>query len=214
MKTNKNSMLFLIPLMSILLLSSCSVPQKPVGFTPLPDLDHAHRAGSVAKRFGESVPQGPTAAGTAIELSEKYAKLADQAAALRMKNQDLTTENNQLKGQVVALDAQLQQTQKELTEANDLLRERLIELNNWKTNVIGFREEIRGAEKAQLQALLKILKVLGGEVRAESVKVEGLSQTQKMASGGPKDTGSAAVSAYQPAQPQSQKTPAIGEPNE
>jgi hypothetical protein len=42
-----------------------------------------------------------------------------------------------------------------------------IELNNWKTNIIGFRDEMRDADKTQLQALLRILKALGGEVSPE-----------------------------------------------
>ena len=43
-----------------------------------------------------------------------------------------------------------------------------IELNNWKTDVLGFREEMRDAEIEQLRALLKILEILGGEVKPES----------------------------------------------
>jgi hypothetical protein len=76
----------------------------------------------------------------------------------------------------------------------------LIELNNWKTDVIGFREEIRAADRAQLEALLKILKVLGGEPGAESVPGE-----QQGPSAGP--AGAIAGS-------QSQKNSAIVEPNE
>jgi hypothetical protein len=43
----------------------------------------------------------------------------------------------------------------------------IVELNNWKADVIGFRQEMRSAEKAQLEALLKILQILGGEVDLE-----------------------------------------------
>ena len=39
-----------------------------------------------------------------------------------------------------------------------------IELNNWKNDVLGFRGEMQDAQKAQLEALLKILKLMGGEV--------------------------------------------------
>jgi len=119
---------------------------------------------SVAKRFQEPADQGQTAVESAIELSQKYATLSEQAAVLRRQNQDLIAENSQLKEQATGLDAKLKQTQKELTEANDLLIEMRIELNNWKANVLGFRDERREAEIAQLEALLKILKILGGEV--------------------------------------------------
>jgi 5-enolpyruvylshikimate-3-phosphate synthase len=40
-------------------------------------------------------------------------------------------------------------------------------LNNWKMNILGYRDEMRDAETAQLEALLKILKALGGEVETD-----------------------------------------------
>ena len=43
-----------------------------------------------------------------------------------------------------------------------------VELNNWKTNVLGFREEMRQADTEQLKALLKVLTILGGEVKGTS----------------------------------------------
>lgn len=204
MQANKKTMLFLIPSMLIFLVSSCSIPQEPVGYTPLPDLDQVHRSSSVTKRFRESAPQGPTAVESAIGLSEKYAKLSAETAKLRQKNQGLIAENHRLTDQVAALDGQLQQTQRELAEANGLLMELVVELNNWKTNVIGFREEMRGAEKAQLEALLKILKVLGGEVKAELPQSKEKPKTQKTESGLPGNAGSYAASSNKPAQPQSQ----------
>ena len=200
MQANKKIMLLLIPSLLIFLLSGCPVPQKPAEVILPPDSTEGQpRLVGVAKRFQESAPRGPTAVESAIELSEKYAKLSEEAAVLRQKNQDFITKNRQLKEQVVAIETQLQQTQKELTEANDLLIEMRIELNNWKTDVLGFRDEMRDAEKAQLEALLKILKILGGEVRAESAQGE--------------NTGSAVRSPNEPAQPQSQETPTLGESN-
>jgi chromosome segregation ATPase len=133
-------------------------------------------------------------------LSEKYAELCEEAVALREKNQNLIDENSQLKERISVLEADLKKTQKELTEANDLLIEMRIELNNWKMDVIGFRDEIRQAESAQLEALLKILKILGGEVTVESVPGE--------------DKGSTAVSSVESAQQKSENTSNRGEPNE
>jgi uncharacterized coiled-coil DUF342 family protein len=115
---------------------------------------------------------------SAIELSKKYAELSQEVTVLRQKNQDFNAKNHQLKDQVVILEAQLQQATKELTEANDLLIEMRIELNNWKTDVLGFRGEMREAEKAQLQALLKILEVLGGEAQVESAQSTNIGPTE------------------------------------
>jgi chromosome segregation ATPase len=183
MQTNKKIMFFLMPAILLFPLSGCLPSQEAGQAAALPDLSQPDRSDSVAKRFEESASQGPTTIQSAIELSGKYTKLSEETAKLRQQNQDLTTQNRRLREQVVALDAQLQQAQKELAQANDLLVEMIVELNNWKSNVIGFREEMRGAEKAQLDALLKILKALGGEVKTESLSGEGSAPTQKNASG-------------------------------
>ena len=53
--------------------------------------------------------------------------------------------------------------QKELDEANAFLQQMHLELSEWKTDVLGFRDEIRKSQKAQLEALGKILSVLGAE---------------------------------------------------
>ena len=119
------------------------------------------------KNFFQDDPlEGRTAVESAIELSEKYARLSDQTIALREENQRLTTENEDLLQRITALETKLRQSQKELGEANDLLIEMLTELNNWKTNILGFRGEMREAAKAQLEALLKVLEILGGETEA------------------------------------------------
>jgi chromosome segregation ATPase len=125
---------------------------------------------SAAKRFQDSPIDGRTAVESAIELSEKYAQLSDQTATLRQENQRLTSENEALRQEMTALETKLKQTQKELGEANDLLIEMLTELNNWKSNILGFRGEMRQAAQAQLEALLKVLEILGGEAEAGTLE--------------------------------------------
>ena len=121
---------------------------------------------ATAKRFRDTPLEGRTAVESAIELSEKYAKLSDVSVTLRQENQRLTNENENLREQITTLDAKLKQTQKELAEANNLLIEMLNELNQWKSNILGFRGEMRDAASAQLEALLKVLEILGGEAEA------------------------------------------------
>ncbi len=108
--------------------------------------------------------QSPTAVESAIALSDKYAKLSEEAAALRQNKQTIETENQKLATDLKTCRAQSEQTQKELAQANDLLLQTRLELNNWKNDVLGFRGEMRDAEKAQLETLYKILKLMGGEV--------------------------------------------------
>ena len=102
----------------------------------------------------------------------EFAKLTQEAAVLRRQNEDFIAKNRQLSEQVVSLDAQLQQAQKELAEANSLLIEMRVELNNWKADILGFRNEMRNAETAQLETLLRILQVLGGQVASESARAK------------------------------------------
>ena len=72
-------------------------------------------------------------------------------------------ENTHLKKEVGELRSQLAQARKELEEANEFLQKMHVELNQWKADVLGFREELRKAQVAQLQALGKILRILGAE---------------------------------------------------
>ncbi len=106
---------------------------------------------------------GQSALDSAIELSKKFAALSEEMAGLQVAKEKLAVENAELKEQIAKILPEAEQARKELAEANDLLVEMRIELNNWKTDVLGFREEIRQADKIQLEALLKILRVLGGE---------------------------------------------------
>lgn len=179
MQTNQKIMLSLISSLLISLPAGCTITKEPGKLSVQPGSIKQPQqntkplpSDSFAKRFQELASQSPTAVESAIELSQKYAKLSEEAAVLRQENQDIITRNRQIKDLNTALKAQLQQTQKELTEANDLMIEMRIELNNWRTDILGFRNEMRDADTTQLQALLRILKILGGEVKTESAQNE------------------------------------------
>ena len=169
MQRNKKT-LILIFLVPTLLLSGCTSQPKPVQPAVAPHLIEMQQGEAIAKRFQELSQQTPSAIESAIELSERYAQLSEESASLRQQNQRMTAKNQQLNDQLVELDAQLKQAQKELNEANNLLIEMRIELNSWKNNILGFREEMREAQTAQLEALFKILRLLGGQVPVESAK--------------------------------------------
>jgi chromosome segregation ATPase len=167
MKSDKKKILALIFLVVALVLSGCQPVQQSAQVTGKTNSLESLQNDPVAKRFQESTPKNTTAVESAIELSDKYARLSEEAALLRQQYRDATMKNQQFGDQVDDLQARLDQTQKELSEANDLLIETRIELNNWKMDILGFRDEMRDAETAQLEALLKILKALGGEVETE-----------------------------------------------
>lgn len=159
--------LFLAPL--IVMSNGCVAPQGQGRPATPTAAQQRNSSAAAAKRFQDTPLEGRTAVESAIELSEKYARLSDQTLALREENQQLVSENEDLQRQLATIEVRLRQTQKELGEANDLLIEMLTELNNWKTNILGFRGEMRQAAKAQLEALLKVLEILGGETQASSL---------------------------------------------
>lgn len=156
----------LLPMMLLALAGGCAGPQGSGQAIAVDGTPPSRMADDGARRFQDTPLEGRTAVESAIELSEKYARLSDQTVSLREENQRLKTENDGLRQQVASLETRLKQTQKELAEANDLLIEMLTELNNWKNNILGFRGEMRQAAQAQLEALLKVLEILGGEAEA------------------------------------------------
>lgn len=172
MQSKRKTIPLLILSICLLVLQGCSSDQQAEEVAIHPDLVEMFQNESIARRFQESTPQSQTAVDSAIELSEKFASLSEEAVVLRQQNQDIMNRNKHLQNQVVSLENTLQQTQKELSQANEILIDMRIELNNWKSDVLGFRDEMRNAEAAQLEALLKILQVLGGEVVTETAKDE------------------------------------------
>ncbi len=173
----------LITLMATLPMAGCSGLLTQTGDRSLPNSQGQET--EAVNRFQESAPHGRTAIESAIELSKEHAKLSQEMIQLQQENRDMTGENQQLKEQVTSLDSSLKQAQKELNESNDLLIEMRIELNNWKTDVLGFREEMQDAEKAQLEALVKILRLLGAEVRTETAQDENEDSASASATDGP-----------------------------
>jgi chromosome segregation ATPase len=124
-----------------------------------------------------------------MELSAKYTKLVEETTVLKADNQRLTEENRQLKDRLGPCQNNLTQAQKELAEANDLLIEMRIEMNDWKTNILGFRDEMRNAENAQLDALVKILEVLGGQAKTETPLDPGIKSAITSPRKGPQGPG-------------------------
>ncbi len=172
MKLLKKFVPILLPSLLLVLLSGCQMFRNPF-VSREQEPPQTPRGAPDPRKFQEPNSQVRSSTASAVDLSEKYALLSDELAALKATNQVLLSENANLKENLASCNAQLQQTQKELTQANDLLIEMRLELNNWKTDVLGYRDEMRQAQKAQLESLIKILQLLGGEVAEEP------NQTQK-----------------------------------
>ena len=107
-----------------------------------------------------------TAVENALSWANKYSQAMQSTAQLQ---QDLRAERDRIQTLQVdktRLTDELASAQKELKEANAMLLEMRQELNRWKLDVLGFRQEIRTGQQAQAQALARIIKLLGGEAPA------------------------------------------------
>lgn len=122
---------------------------------------------SVARRFTGESSGTPDAVQSAVMWSDKYEELVGKYKALTEENMSLTKEKYELQKKLLLMDDELKRTRQEVEEANLFMQEMYAELTQWKGDVLGFRDEIRLSQGAQLQALTKILRLLGAEV-AES----------------------------------------------
>ena len=120
-----------------------------------------------AKKYIDSGTNSETIVESAIELSEKYSKLLEEATNLKIQNKQLSQQNDQYKQKTEKLQAELDKTRQELQQANDLLIEMKLELNNWKADILGFRDEMKQAQQAQIEALYKILTILGAQPQTQ-----------------------------------------------
>jgi septal ring factor EnvC (AmiA/AmiB activator) len=148
-------------IMVAMLLGGCQYFTRAPAGKPAPQVD------SSAAKYDAGATGSLTSVESSLLLSEKYAALAVDSEKIRHENKRLTDENVQLVTKDAKLQADLDQTAKELKEANSMLIDMRIELNNWKNSVLGFREEMRESQKTQLEALLKIMQILGGENRPD-----------------------------------------------
>jgi chromosome segregation ATPase len=120
-------------------------------------------ARTMERRFGGSEAQADKAVESTLIMSEKYKELSLETEKLRQDNSTLKVENDDLARQIAALEAELETTRNELSEANEFLQQMHAELGKWKSDVLGYRDEMRRAQVAELEALKKILKILGAE---------------------------------------------------
>jgi hypothetical protein len=123
-----------------------------------------------AAKYDPGTSEGLTSVESALILSEKYASLAVESEKMRQENKKLMEENVDLSKKMAAIQAEFDQVSKELKDANAMLIDMRIEINNWKNSVLGFRDEMRASQGAQLDAMLRIMKLLGGESQKEQGK--------------------------------------------
>lgn len=119
---------------------------------------------------GDGATDGRGATDVALEWADKYAKISQKLVYADRRNRELEQEKTHLNKQIAELNADLKRTKDELADANVMLEEMKRDLNDWRKNVLAYRKEIMTSQAAQLNALHKILELLGGEVNNGGVQ--------------------------------------------
>jgi TolA-binding protein len=133
---------------------------------------NAQTSDTAAKRFQEPDTGSSTLIESAVELSDKYAKLTTKTAELQQLNQGLQQENGQQKLTIESLKTQIKQLEAQLDESNRLVMDLNGEMQMWKKDILGFRSEMRAAATAQINALMKIMTAIGVENGADDLAPE------------------------------------------
>ncbi|MCK4999530.1 MAG: hypothetical protein KAS23_08340 [Anaerohalosphaera sp.] len=158
-----NISITLILTAACLALSACDIAQpkpQPPAQTERPT--QTIRQPIDANRF-QSTPDTPTAVETSIKLSQEKADLADKLLQQKDINKGLSNDNVLLKQKNRQLTTELEQANTELNQTNRLLMDTRTELDDWKAKILEFQKESRDTDKAQLEALYKMLQILGGQ---------------------------------------------------
>jgi hypothetical protein len=149
-----------------LVLGGAGCEWKPMQLTRVSD-DKSRTAGEpaapVAPAPAPTPPEGPTPVEQALELSRKLKQATDDLDRARKENKDLIDRNAPLTMQAAQATVELKQARKALDEAEAMLKEMQAELVKWKADVLGYRDEMRTAQTAQIEALRRILRLLGAE---------------------------------------------------
>ena len=158
--------------MVTVLFSGCRIIEEPMEIDNMPRVklrmtepvlvaDQTDKA--MENRFAEPDVQQAGAVESAMMWAQKYEKLMEKNQHLSEKNRELFLENSDVQLRFKKLQDELDATKKELDGANAFMQEMHAELNKWKADVLGFRDEMRLAQSTQLRALGKILNILGAE---------------------------------------------------
>ncbi len=165
--------IFAVTIVAGILFGGCQVIDEPISLDNLPTAkvnminqpilvaDQTDEA--IGKRFADPETGSTTAVQSAVAWSQRYDDLTKKNEATMAKNNEMFLENNDLKQQIAKLKADLDTANTELAEANDFMQDMHGELTKWKSDVLGFRNEMRNARTSELEALAKILSILGAE---------------------------------------------------
>lgn len=135
---------------------------RPVAAGPAGDADYLPRTSVQV----EPPKSSETAVENALQWAAQYREASEKLAVLQQEKRDLLEKQQKTQEQVARLQGELTAAQTQLKDANAMLQDMRSELEKWKKDVLGFRDEMREAQKAQMDALAKVLRLLSSELPA------------------------------------------------
>ncbi len=162
----KNKNLIITIILSVFISQlGCTIVDRPISPQSYqPYVAPSTTAETMENRFSDTEKADSNAVESALMWSNRYEAISLKTEKLRDDNSKLTIANTNLKHDIQKLQTQLDQTQAELKDANEFLQEMNLQLNKWKGDVLGFRDEMRKAQTTQLGALKQIMQILGAEL--------------------------------------------------
>ena len=153
-------------LTAVTLLAGCDLQPARLEATPKPPPTPPGRT-DVIDTQGVAAPhdEKPTdsAVDTALQWAQRYAEVSQKLAESQAENKQLLNEKQAQAEKVTKLQDDLAKTQGQLKDANTMLMDMKRELEKWKDNVLTYRSEMRDAQAAQMNVLVRIVKLLGGD---------------------------------------------------
>ena len=103
---------------------------------------------------------------------KKRDETMDKLEEVRKQHRLLLDKDKISQEDISKLEAKLAGTEKELTEANEMLMEMQVELAKWKKDVLSFREEMRDSQKVLIEGVTRLHVLISGGVAMDPPKAK------------------------------------------
>lgn len=184
--------IMIVGLFGSMMLGGCNLNKdysanlKVANETPLASGQEYHDKTAIRDETGTETNN---AVAVAMEWARKYAEASSKRDQLFHENRQLEKKQQTFQQQITKLQLELKRAEEELTQANFMLLEMKTELGKWKISVLGFRNEMRQSQKVQLDTLVRILTLIGGEVVQTLPTTQPVTQTIRNAGNKEKASG-------------------------
>lgn len=160
------SLVLFLALMTILSTGCTYYVQEPiesVAVTPQTRTIATAQLSSRENMYTDITNKSQNASMGSLELDERFNNALKRSADLEKQVLDLKEENIKLAAKLETATSDLERANNDLVEADKFMRNMDKDLAQWKAEITNDRKENKIVQKAQLEALTRILRSLGAE---------------------------------------------------